>query len=169
MASPAYLKITGTAGGNISEGASTVESIGNIYQSDFENEIMLQKIEHEINTPIDPQNGQPSGKRVHGPYKVTFTTNKSKPILLESICKAELLPEVTIKQFRATNENPNQHYYTTTLTDATIIKLRTHQPHAQEDTLTPRHQEVELWFSYRKITETHVKSSTEGSDDWQKA
>ncbi|MCE5990049.1 Hcp family type VI secretion system effector [Pseudomonas sp. 5FOS] len=168
MASPAYLKINGKVQGNISEGASTSESIGNIYQSEFADEIMVQKIEHEINTPIDPQNGQPSGKRVHGPYKVTFTTNKSKPLLLESICKAELLPEVVITQYRATSEDPNELYYRTTLTDATIIKLRTEQPHAQEDTPTPRHQEVEVWFSYRKITECHEVCGTEGSDDWQK-
>lgn len=169
MASPAYLKITGNKQGNISKGASTAESIGNIYQSEFEDEIMVQQIDHEINTPIDPQNGQPSGKRVHGPYKVTFTTNKSKPLLLEAICGAELLSEVVISQYRATSEDPNEFYYRTTLTDATIIKLRTIQSHAQDSSLTPRHQEVEVWFSYRRINECHEICGTEGYDDWQEA
>lgn len=169
MASPAYMKITGTVQGAISDGASTAESIGNIYQSEFENWIMVQKIEHEIRMPTDPQNGQPSGQRIHDAYKVTFTTNKSKPLLLYSICTSELLPEVVITQFRATSAHPSELYYRTTLTDATIIKMRTVQPHAQDSSTTPRHQEVELWFSYRKITECHEISGTEGSDDWQKA
>lgn len=167
MPSPAYLKITGAKQKLISAGASTVDSVGNIYQSEFEDEILVQKIEHEINTPTDPQSGQPSGKRVHGPYKVTFTTNKSKPLLLTAICKSEKLDEVVIRQFRATSAHPAEFYYKTTLENATIIKMRTSQSHAQEVDESFRQQEVELWFSYKKITESHEICGTEGSDDWE--
>lgn len=168
MALNSYMTIKGTVQGDISKDASSVESVGNACQADHEDSVLVLKIEHEIDVPTDPLNGQPSGKAVHGPYKVWFATNQAKPLLLEAICTAESLVNVTVNHYRATGDNDNEHYYTTELSNARIIKLRTVQPHTQEEHHRNRHQEVEIWFSYGGIKETHLIGKTNGSYTWGK-
>lgn len=167
MATPAYIKIEGKTQGLISAGATTAESIGNVYQEKFKDQILVQKIEHEVIIPTDPQSGQPTGERIHSPYKIVFSTNKSKPLLLSAICNGELLPKVEIEHYRPTTASGAEHYYTTVLEDAVIVKMKTEQAHAQDPNSSHLTQQVELWLSYRKITETHEVCGTEGSDDWR--
>ncbi len=64
MPTPAYISIQG----NITQGAFTADSVGNVYQDGHEDQILVQEIEHLIATPTDPQSGQPSGQRVHKPH-----------------------------------------------------------------------------------------------------
>ena len=64
MPTVAYISIEGTKSGNITEGANTVESMGNAYQTDHESEATVQAFEHQVIIPRDPQSGQPSGQRV---------------------------------------------------------------------------------------------------------
>ena len=42
MPTPAYLSIEGSTQGNITEGAFTEDSVGNIYQEGHENEILVE-------------------------------------------------------------------------------------------------------------------------------
>lgn len=68
MPTPAYISIQGKTQGNITQGAFTADSVGNVYQEGHEDQILVQEVEHLIATPTDPQSGQPSGQRVHKPF-----------------------------------------------------------------------------------------------------
>jgi type VI secretion system secreted protein Hcp len=64
MPTPAYLSIEGATQGNITEGAFTEDSVGNVYQEGHENEILVEAFSHTVTVPTDPQSGQPTGQRV---------------------------------------------------------------------------------------------------------
>ncbi|MCP4746618.1 MAG: type VI secretion system tube protein Hcp, partial [Desulfobacteraceae bacterium] len=81
MPTPCYLSIEGERQGLISAGAFTEDSVGNIYQDDHADQILVQSISHAMTVPTDPQSGQPAGQRVHGPLTITKVLDKSSPLL----------------------------------------------------------------------------------------
>lgn len=89
MATPAYIKMIGQTQGNITAGAFTADSVGNVYQQGHEDEILVQEIKHEVTTPTDPQSGQPTGQRVHKPFVFTSSLNKATPLMYQALASGE--------------------------------------------------------------------------------
>lgn len=168
MPTPAFISIQGKTQGHITQGAFTADSVGNVYQEGHEDQILVQEIEHLINTPTDPQSGQPAGQRVHGPFTFTSALNKATPMLYQALATGETLPEVEVKWYRTSTEGLQEHFFTTRLEDATIVNIDTALPHAQDADMAGYTQLVKVAMAYRKITWTHGISGTEASDDWRK-
>jgi len=167
MATPAYMSITGVKQGLITKGAYTEESVGNTYQSEHEDEVIIQGFSHEVTIPCDPQSGQVVGQRVHKPLIITKAFDKSSPLLFQALTTNECLSKVEIKWFRATKSG-SEHYYTTTLEDAAIVNIKGYMHNCQDLSNSHYVQMEDVQFSYRKITWTHVVANTSGSDDWRK-
>ncbi len=167
MPTPCYISIVGKTQGNITEGASTADSIGASYQEGHENEMLVQAIEHTITVPSDIQNGQPSGQRVHKPFKFTVTLNKSVPLLYNALVSGESLTEVEVKWYRTSIEGKNEHFFSTNFTEATIVDIECAMPHCQDPTKGGFTQLVTVSLAYRQISWTHNKSGTAGADDWR--
>lgn len=68
MPTPCYISIKGQTQGNITAGAFTADSVGNIYVQGHEDEMLVQEFQHNVTVPTDPQSGQPSGQRAHKPF-----------------------------------------------------------------------------------------------------
>ncbi|WP_339803978.1 type VI secretion system tube protein TssD, partial [Saezia sanguinis] len=51
MPTPAYISIEGKTQGNITQGAFTADSVGNVYVEGHEDEILVQEISHRVTTP----------------------------------------------------------------------------------------------------------------------
>ncbi|MBB1605033.1 Hcp family type VI secretion system effector [Pseudomonas citronellolis] len=168
MPTPAYISIQGKTQGNITQGAFTSDSVGNVYVEGHEDEILVQEIKHRIATPTDPQSGQPSGQRVHKPFVFTSALNKATPLMYQALASGEMLPKVEVKWYRTSTEGKQEHFFTTHLEDATIVDIVTALPHAQDATKAEYTQLVEVSMAYRKITWTHAIAGTEASDDWRK-
>lgn len=168
MSIPAYIQIKGKVQGEITKGAFTKESVGNIYQQGHEDQILVQEVEHEISTPTDPQSGQPTGRRVHKPFTFTAPLNKATPMLYQALVNGEMLPEVEVHWYRTSIDGLQEYFFTTLLEDATIVKITTVLPHAQAPESAPYTQLVKVSMAYRKITWVHNHSGTEASDDWRK-
>ncbi|MCU1726348.1 Hcp family type VI secretion system effector [Pseudomonas sp. 7P_10.2_Bac1] len=166
MATPAYISITGSKQGLITENASTKESVGNTYQQGHENESLVQAFSHEVIIPRDPQSGQPTGMRVNKPLCITKVFDKASPQLLLALTTNELLTEVTIKWYRATDSG-QQHYYTTKLEDAIIVNIKGYMHNCQDPDNSHFTHLEDVQFSYRKITWKHEISTSTGSDDWR--
>ncbi|GAB7198543.1 hypothetical protein OS11_48290 [Dickeya oryzae] len=81
MPTPCYISIEGKTQGNITAGAFTSDSVGNIYVQGHEDEMLVQEFKHIVTVPTDPQSGQPAGQRVHKPFKFTVALNKAVPLL----------------------------------------------------------------------------------------
>ncbi|BDM22954.1 Hcp family type VI secretion system effector [Pseudomonas sp. LRP2-20] len=167
MPTPAYIKIEGQTQGNITAGAFTSESVGNVFVEGHEDEILVQEIKHQVTVPTDPQSGQPAGQRVHKPFIFTSALNKATPLMYQALTSGEMLPTVEVRWYRTSVEGKQEHFFTTTLEDATIVNINTTLPHAQNKENADFTQLVEVSMSYRKVTWSHVAAGTEGSDDWR--
>ncbi|WNW12003.1 Hcp family type VI secretion system effector [Pseudomonas sp. DTU_2021_1001937_2_SI_NGA_ILE_001] len=167
MATPAYMSVTGTKQGLITQGAFTAASVGNIYQEGHEDEVMVQAFAHKVLIPRDTQSGQPSGQRIHEPACVTKVFDKASPLLLAALTSGEVLTEVVIKWYRTSAEGKQEHYYTTRLEDAIIVDIRDYMHNCQDPKNAQFTHLQDVYMSYRKITWTHEASGTSGSDDWR--
>ena len=145
MPTPAYMTVEGATQGNITQGASTEDSVGNVWQEDH----------------------QPTGQRSHKPVTVTKVFDKSSPLLYNALCRGELLPKVEIKWYRTSAAGTQEHYFTISLIDAVCVDIQGYMPNCQDpDNAAFTHLE-DVSFSYRSIEWTHEVASTTGSDDWR--
>jgi len=167
MPTPAFLSIEGATQGNITEGAFTLESVGNVYQEGHENEILVEAFSHTVTVPTDPQSGQPTGQRVHKPLTITKVFDKSSPMLYKALSSGERLPKCEIKWWRTSSQGVQEHYFTTKLEDAIITNISARMPNCQDPSQAHFTHLEDVSFSYRKITWTHEIGSTTGEDDWR--
>ncbi|HUT71275.1 MAG TPA: Hcp family type VI secretion system effector [Desulfatiglandales bacterium] len=167
MPTPAFLSIEGATQGNITEGAFTQESVGNVYQEGHENEILVEAFSHTVTVPTDPQSGQPTGQRVHKPLTITKVFDKSSPMLYKALSSGERLPKCEIKWWRTSSQGVQEHYFTTKLEDAIITTISARMPNCQDPSQAHFTHLEDVSFSYRKITWTHEIGSTTGEDDWR--
>lgn len=167
MPTPAYISITGKTQGNITAGAFTADSVGNIFVQGHEDEMLVQEFEHVVAVPTDPQSGQPSGQRVHKPLRFTVAYNKALPLLFNALASGEMLPTVELKFYRTSIEGKQEQFFTIKLEDATIIEIDSKQPHCQDRSKADFTQLVRVSLAYRKIVWEHTKAGTSGSDDWR--
>lgn len=168
MPTPAYISINGVTQGAITSGASTSDSVGNVFVEGHEDEILIQEVLHQVTVPTDPQSGQPSGPRVHKPFIFTSAMNKATPLMYQALAAGEMLDCVMVRWFRTSTEGKQEHFFSTIFEDATIVDIETVLPHAQVASNKDFTQLVKVSLAYRKITWTHEASGTEGSDDWRK-
>ena len=169
MPIPAFLTITGKTQGLITAGAFTEESVGNVHQAGHENEILVQSFSHEVTIPRDPQSGQPTGKRVHKPLRVSKRFDKASPLILTALTTGEVLTSCTLKLFRTSTAGAQEHYYTIDLEDAVIVHVHMTMADCQDPAMEHSTHMEDVYFTYRKITWTHEVSGTSGSDDWRTA
>ncbi len=167
MPTPAYLTIQGSTQGNITEGAFTEDSVGNIYQEGHENEILVQAFEHELQVPVDPQSGQPSAQRLHKAMTITKVFDKSSPLLYVALTTGERLSKCEVKWYRTSTTGTQEHYFTTILEDAIITNINAIMPNCQDPGQAHFTHLEKISFSYRKITWTHEVGGTSGEDDWR--
>ena len=167
MPTPAYLSAEGSTQGNITQGAFTADSVGNIFVEGHEDQVLVQQIDHVVTVPTDPQSGQPAGQRVHKPFKFTCALNKSVPLFYNALASGEMLPKVEVNWYRTSIEGKQEHFFSTELEDATVVNIRTLLPHAQDPNNSDYTRLIEVSLSYRKITWEHTVAGTSGSDDWR--
>ncbi len=167
MDNPVYMSIEGSTQGKITEGATTPESIGNIYQNGHENEAMVKAFTHNINIPRNTTTGQPTGQRTHNPLIVTKLIDKSSPLLYNALTNGETLTKVELKFYRTSYAGKPEHFYSMVLEDAVITNMDA-EMESQENTAAGQVLPLEkVSFSYRKIEWRHETASTSGGDDWR--
>ncbi len=104
MPTPCYISIQAKLKANITAGAFTADSVGNIYTEGHEDEMLVQQVDHIVTVPTDPQSGQPAGQRVHKPFKFVVALNKSVPLMYNALASGESLPTVELKWYRTSVE-----------------------------------------------------------------
>ena len=55
MPTPCYISIEGKTQGNITAGAFTSDSVGNIFVQGYEDEMLVQEFNHQVNRPQLPR------------------------------------------------------------------------------------------------------------------
>jgi len=112
MSSPIYMSLKARKAGPIE---------GPVTQKKLEKTIKLLSFEHSLDIPVKPENGMPSGKKVHRPITVVKELDKSSPLLAQVLATADHLTEV---KFQFVEPNGNV-YFTITLKNAALCGLRT--------------------------------------------
>jgi len=167
MPTPCYISIEGSTQGPITAGAFTAESVGNIFVEGHEDEVLVQQFDHIVTVPTDPQSGQPSGQRVHKPFKFTSAINKATPLFYNALTSGEMLPKTELRWYRTSVEGKQEHFFTTRLIDGTIIDVDCHMPHCQDPASSDFTQLVTVSIAYRRIEWEHTVAGTAGADDWR--
>jgi len=158
MPLPIHLTIEGKNQGAI-EGSCDMEG--------RENSILVYAMDHGVHIPRDPQSGQPSGKRIHGPLTIVKEVDKSSPKLYQALCTGENLNPVVLKWYRIDpSVGQEEHYFTTELHDAIVVEMKPYFPIAfVKDNEPYRHME-ELRFTYKKIIWTWEADGIASEDSW---
>ncbi len=167
MPTPAYMTIEGELQGLITAGTFTEESVGNIYQEGHEDQILVEAFEHNVTLPRDPQSGQPSGQRVHGPIVITKVFDKASPLLYSALTSGERMSQCKIDWYRTSATGTQEHYFSIELEDAIIVDVQASMPNCQDPGQAHFTHLETVAFTYRKITWTHEVSGTSGHDDWR--
>lgn len=166
MPIPAYMSVEGVTQGLISGDALSEDSVGSTYQEGHEEQFMVQAFEHQITIPRDVHSGQPSGRRVHQPLKITKVFDKASPLLYQAMVTGESLTCV-INWYRTSAEGNQEHYFTQELEGAVITDIKAIMPNCQDPSSAHFTHLEEISFSYSTITWVHEISGTEGHDDWR--
>lgn len=166
MSQPLYVKIEGATQGEISKGAFTADSVGNVFQEGHEDECFCQALTYHVTIPRDPQSGQVTGQRVHQPASLTKYVDKASPLLLGAVASGEML-QMEAHFFRTSTAGQQEHYYTIKFTDAVLVDYKQYTPEALNPENGPYRDMEDLRFTYRMVEVTHDVAGTSGSDDWR--
>jgi len=150
------------------EGENQGEIKGSCDMEGREDSILVYQVDHTIHIPRDPQSGQPSGKRVHGPFTIVKEYDKASPKLYQALATGERMKNVTIKYFRIDPTGVEEHYFTHVFETAIIVNMRAYYPLTFVNESEPfRHME-EVSFTYDKVKWTWEPDGIESEDSWKK-
>lgn len=154
MASIIYLKINGERQGLISAGASSVDSIGNKYQSGHEDEIFIYELMNQF-TRLE-------NVSLH-PVDIRKPVDKSTPLLAQALNDKEKL-NCEFLLYRTSSLGGHEAFFKISLKDAIINDIRYFYPHSLTDNDGQPQENVSFKFS--SITLEHVIARTSSYMLW---
>jgi len=158
MPMPGHMTVEGEKQGKIE---------GSCDQKGREGTILVQGLDHSVNIPSDLQTGLATGKRVHGSLTITKVVDKASPLLYQALCTGEHLKAVGIKLYRIAKDGSEEHYFTTTLSNAIIVSMHPYIPNCLDKSTASLSHMEEVSFTYQKISWRHEVDKKESQDDWK--
>lgn len=156
-----YMTLIGKTQKLISEGASSLQSIGNYFQQGREDQILVRSIRHGLYLPAGAQ----TAGRMHRPLIITKMRDSSTPLLLNAWRTGEVLT-CQIDEYRISPQGFQEHCFTRKLKDAIITEIDFITPDPQDSAGGHAMPIETVSLSYRTIALTHEVCRTEGSDYW---
>ncbi|MBS9425717.1 Hcp family type VI secretion system effector [Photorhabdus caribbeanensis] len=155
MANIIYLEIRGDKQGLISQGCSTVDSIGNTCQLGHEDHIFVYELTSNITR----------GQHVnHQPVEIRKPIDKSSPLLGLAITNKESL-QCIFYFYRTSTKGGLELYYKIKLTGAYICGLNGFYPNSS--THNECQPQESLSLMYKSITWEHIMSGTSAYSIWE--
>jgi len=152
-----YLTLEGDRQGLLSSGCSTVDSIGNRYQTGHENQIQVLGLNH---TMIYESN------IAHHPVCFVKPIDKSSPLLGVSISSNESV-NATFDFYRTNSAGQLERFYEVKLGDARIVSVSATYPHSLNKPEAIPYEEVLL--RYKSIAWSHKIAGTSGYSVWNES
>ena len=162
MPMPPYLTLIGEKQKLITQGCSTLESMGNNYQLGREDQILVESFHQHFYRP----KGAQAGGRVHGPVTITKVFDKATPLIFEAWRTGETLSLCKLDWYRISPRGFQEHFYTMVFKDAVITNIDLTMPNWRDPAFAHVTQLEAVTFAYRTITVTHENCGTMGSDNW---
>jgi type VI secretion system secreted protein Hcp len=150
------------------EGLTQGAIAGPVLQVGREESFLVQEVNHLIEIPYSSQTGLATGKRIHHPFEVTVELGLGGPMLHLAQTTHEHL-NVDFKWYRPHPEGgaAEQHYYTTKLIKAVLVKIGTENPNVLDPANKPFTHQHKLSFTYERIEWTYEPDGQSATDDWQ--
>ncbi len=142
MALPFYMTLTGETQGSIQ---GWCPAMGH------ENEVQCHALDQSIRIPYNDKTGQPQGLRIHGPIKITKSFDKASPLLYQGLVTGERMSEVAFKFFRIAKMGEEEHYFSITLKNATIVDIHPTMLNHFDEKLAKHDHTEEVSFTYEQI------------------
>lgn len=149
-----YLTLEGDQQGLISSGCSTVNSIGNRYQSGHENQIQVLGLNHTITREENIS---------HHPIQLIKPIDKSSPLLGVSVTSNEKLT-ASFFFYRTNMAGQLEVFYELILTDSRIVSVSSSYPNSINNNDSIPYEEVML--KYASISWSHKIAGTSGYSIW---
>lgn len=150
MAEISYLTLKGSKQGLISAGCSSYDSIGNKYQENHTDEILVYSTTYDL---ARKQNVS------HAPFLMTKADDKASPLLLSAISNNEIL-DCVFNYYRIDKSDVMMPYKTIKLTKASIIRITNESPNSLIDNELQPIEKISLL--YESITCIHNAANTSG-------
>jgi type VI secretion system secreted protein Hcp len=116
-----------------------------------QDEILCHALQHSVYRPYEEITGKIGGQRIHGLLKITKSWDTSSPLLYQAVCTGERMKNVTLKFYRQSLEGQEEHFFTITLTNASIIEVRPVMYNVFEPDKKGWDHLEEISFNYEKI------------------
>jgi len=166
MPNEIFVTIEDAEGNNLTEGASTKESIGSSYKEDHSDKIYVQGFRQKSILPIDKRNGQVTGVRRHEYLEITKMIDKSSPLL------AELMSQPTdlilhVEFYRSPDETSGGEpicYYQVKVAEAKLVNIETISANAMDPANDHYMAMEKLQFSFNAAAWKHSVCGTEAVD-----
>jgi type VI secretion system secreted protein Hcp len=97
---------------------------------------------------------------------ITKVFDRSSPLIAGALVTGEIMSQFRLELYRQSGSDA-QLFYTIELEDALIVDVQSRMPHCQDPSQAYLTTYEDVYFTYRKITWTHVISGTSNSDDWR--
>lgn len=154
MAGIAYLTINSMNKGCISQGCNSLNSVGNSFQREHEDEITVLSVTHGI----EYQN-----KSIHKPIQIIKKLDKSSPLLSQACSDGDVL-DCSIGFYRPSATSGLEKFYELVLTGARIKSVSMHMPHIIDFNQDEIQESVLI--TYRDIQWKHLSANTNGYSSW---
>jgi type VI secretion system secreted protein Hcp len=167
MALQAYMTINKN---NISKGASTASSLGQVASSDtsHNDQITVVAFQTDCLIPRDPNSGVATGTRIYQPVTFTKYFDASSPLLWNALANNLGIDQVVCDFFRPdpTGLAAPQNFFRYTWKTVTFVEGKGYTP-LVINSANSFFQYMEDWsFTFKSVQWDQLISSTTGSDQW---
>jgi len=166
MAQLGYVSIEGKTQGKISAGATTVASVGALYQANHDDECQVFSLETNVIRAYTPGSIAPSGNRTHMPTTITKPTDKATPLLYRALATGEHLT-LEMKLFRVSAEGLGEEFFVIKWEDAILVEGKTIMADVTDDATSDLTIMDKFSFTYQKVTWDNKSGGTMSVDSWQ--
>lgn len=165
-----FLAIESAVLPDITKGANTLESVGEIFKPSYPDSCLVMSCDHVVSRAVDPQSGQPTSKALHNTYKILKPMDKATPMLYQALITPAKLDSVEITLYR-NSQMGSELYLTILLEKCYVTSIKAIKANVLD--IHPDMMEYdagdleEVAFSYKRATWTHNVSNVEFTYDWE--
>jgi len=166
MPNEIFVTIEDAEGNNLTEGASSKESIGSSYKEDHVDKIFVQAFKQKSVLPIDQRNGQVTGVRRHEYLEISKMIDKSSPLMAELLSQPTDL-NIHVEFYRSPDETSAGEpvcYFQIKIAEAKLVDIETLSPNAMDPANDHYMAMEKLQFSFNAVAWKHGVCGTEAVD-----
>ena len=163
MAYNIYLEIP-----DVSDGASTEDSIGQFAVTEHEDEISVLEFSWGMFVPTDSLSGQITGNRRLQHLMIKKHLDASSPLLAQALTNPTPL-ECTFSFFRPGDiggDGDPEAFYEIVIEGAKVTNIQINSPNILDPSTDNMPASETVTFAYNKVTASHELGGTEFEDTW---